>query len=168
MSTFETFKQELTSYTFPAGISTSVLLEVSAPLRRVLQKIMRQGSMTFAMLSEELNLSGNEAAEIADLFVKCGFLKSTETTESGDVVYRICHTRSHRPDAPIAIWRQMLDDMRDDLDSGQPNSDNLSSTHLSSNKGNDDTNSNSNSTVTTPNTTQPDNQRGDNNADTGA
>ncbi|MEM6429846.1 MAG: hypothetical protein AAF708_11440 [Deinococcota bacterium] len=116
MSTFETLKQELTSYAFPAGISTSVLLEVSPPLRRVLQKIMRQGSMTFKMLSEELDLTGHEAAEIADLFVKCGFLKSTETTTDGDVVYRICHTRSHRPDAPIAIWRQMLDDMRDDLD----------------------------------------------------
>lgn len=115
MSTFEALKQELTSYAFPAGISTSVLLEVSPPLRRVLQKIMRQGSMTFKSLSEELNLSGNEADEIADLFVNCGFLKSTETTTEGDVVYRICHTRSHRPDAPIAIWRQMLDDMRDDL-----------------------------------------------------
>ena len=114
MSKFATLKQELARYAFPAGISTSVLLEVSPPLRRVLQKIMRQGSMTFAELSEELDLEGDEATEIAELFVKCGFLKSSEQSSVGDVVYRICHTRSHRPDAPIAIWREMLDDMRDD------------------------------------------------------
>lgn len=121
MSKFETLKQELARYAFPAGISTSVLLEVSPPLRRVLQKIMRQGSMTFVELSDELDLEGNEATEIAELFVKCGFLKSSEKAPSGDVVYRICHTRSHRPDAPIAIWREMLDDMRDDVDTSKVN-----------------------------------------------
>lgn len=116
MSKFATLKQELSRYAFPAGISTSVLLEVSSPLRRVLQKIMRQGSMSFAELSEELDLEGDEATEIAELFVECGFLKSSEKAPTGAVVYRICHTRSHRPDAPIAVWREMLDDMRDDID----------------------------------------------------
>lgn len=116
MSKFATLKQELARYAFPAGISTSVLLEVSPPLRRVLQKIMRQGSMTFVELSEELDLEGDEATEIAELFIKCGFLKSSEKAPTGEVVFRICHTRSHRPDAPIAIWREMLDDMRDDID----------------------------------------------------
>jgi hypothetical protein len=115
MSKFATLKQELARYAFPAGISTSVLLEVSPPLRRVLQKIMRQGSMTFVELSEELDLEGDEATEIAELFIKCGFLKSSEKAPTGEVVFRICHTRSHRPDAPIAIWREMLDDMRDDI-----------------------------------------------------
>lgn len=115
MSKFATLKQELARYAFPAGISTSVLLEVSPSLRRVLQKIMRQGSMTFVELSEELDLEGDEATEIAELFIECGFLKSSEKAPTGEVVYRICHTRSHRPDAPIAIWREMLDDMRDDI-----------------------------------------------------
>ena len=114
MSKFATLKQELARYAVPAGISTSVLLEVSPPLRRVLQKIMRQGSMTFVELSEELDLGGDEATEIAELFVKCGFLKGSDKAPTGEMVYRICHTRSHRPDAPIAIWREMLDDMRDD------------------------------------------------------
>jgi hypothetical protein len=72
--------------------------------------------MSFVELSEELELEGDEATEIAELFIKCGFLKSSEKAPTGEVVFRICHTRSHRPDAPIAIWREMLDDMRDDID----------------------------------------------------
>lgn len=144
MSKFETLKQELARYAFPAGISTSVLLEVSPPLRRVLQKIMRQGSMTFVELSDELNLEGNEATEIAELFVKCGFLKSSEKAPSGDVVFRICHTRSHRPDAPIAIWREMLDDMRDDVDTTDTPKVNASKVNASKDVTNSQTNTQTN------------------------
>ncbi len=114
MSTFEHLKQELKTWANPEGVSTSVILELSNPLRSTLRKVIRQGCMTFTELAGELGLSMDETDEIADLLVECGFLKTVEENADGETVYTLRHSKTTRPEAPVAIWEMILDDFTDD------------------------------------------------------
>jgi len=51
MTPFERMHAELREWSDPSGMSPSVLLQLSEPLRSTLRQIMRQGSVTFAELS---------------------------------------------------------------------------------------------------------------------
>ncbi len=108
MSAFEEIKQELLAWSNPTGMSPSVLLQLSEPLRSTLQLIMRRGSVTFAELSEELGLDMPETEAVADLLVDCGFLKTSEEGSQGETVYRIRHSRTHRPESAVAAWNVLL------------------------------------------------------------
>jgi hypothetical protein len=119
VTTFERVRQELLEWADPTGMSPSVLLQLNEPLRSTLKHIMRAGSVTFEQLSADLGLTMAETEEIADLLVACGFLKTTEEGASGDVVYCIRHTRSHRPEAPIGVWNLLLDPERASGDEGE-------------------------------------------------
>ncbi len=116
MTPFERMRQELRDWSDPSGMSPSVLLQLSEPLRGALRHIMRHGSVTFAELAALLGLSMAETESIADLLVTCGFLKTSETAEDGALVYRIRHTKHHRPGAPVGVWNTLLgaDDPKDE------------------------------------------------------
>lgn len=109
MTPFARMRQELREWSDPGGMSPSVLLQLSEPLRGALRQIMRQGSVTFVELSVLLDLTMADTEEIADLLVACGFLKTTETGEDGGLVYRIQHTKNHRPGAPLGVWNTLLE-----------------------------------------------------------
>lgn len=108
MTPFERMQRELRAWSNPAGMSPSVLLQLSEPLRSTLRQIMRQGSVTFAELSVLLGLTMADTEAIADDLVTCGFLKTTETSDDGGLVYRIRHTKNHRPGAPLGVWNTLL------------------------------------------------------------
>ena len=107
---FERMRQELSDWSSPGPLAPSVLLQLDEPLRGTLKHVMRHGSITFGELADRLGLTTSETETIADLLVACGFLKTTEEDARGTVVYRIRHTRTHRPGSPIAIWNALLDD----------------------------------------------------------
>jgi hypothetical protein len=110
VTTFERIRQELLEWSDPSGLSTSVLLQLNEPLRSTLKRIMREGSRTFSELSTDLGLDMDETETIADLLVECGFLKTSEEDATGECIYRIRHTKSHRPEAPVALWDLILGD----------------------------------------------------------
>jgi predicted transcriptional regulator len=114
MTTFEQLKQELQTWANPEGVSASVILQLSNPLRGTLSKIIRQGCMTFTELAGELKLSEAETDEIAELLVECGFLKTVEENADGEAVYMLRHPKTTRPEAPIAVWKMILDDFIDE------------------------------------------------------
>lgn len=108
MTPFERMREELLGWSEQSGMSPSVLLQLEEPLRSTLKRIMRVGSATFAELATHLGLTMPETETIADLLVACGFLKTVEEDADGTVVYRIRHTRSHRPGAPLGVWNTLL------------------------------------------------------------
>lgn len=108
--TFEDLKEVLLAWTSQDGMSTSTLLHLPRPMRPLLQKIMRQGSATFDEIGKDLQLSSRETEEIALLLVECGFLKTAEANEDGQMIYRIRHSKTRRPEAPVAVWELLLDD----------------------------------------------------------
>lgn len=110
MTEFERIRAELERWPQGSGVSPSTLLEVEEPLRSILKRIMREGSMDFAELTGLLGLSESEAAEIAELMVTSGLLTSDTAEEGGATLYRLQRARTHRPAAPRAIWNRLLDD----------------------------------------------------------
>lgn len=106
---FERMRAELLAWSSPEGMSPSVLLQLGEPLRGTLRHIMRRGSATFAELAEHLGLGPHETETIADLLVACGFLKTSEPDGDGGTTYRIRHTRTPRPQSPVAVWNVLLD-----------------------------------------------------------
>lgn len=66
--------------------------------------------MTFAELSEALELPLEEAAEIAEMLVDRGFLKTSERSPDGVTIYRLHHARTHWTEAPVAIWKKVMDE----------------------------------------------------------
>jgi hypothetical protein len=108
---FVALREELSAWTRREGVSASVLLELSPPLRRTLQRLLREGSMTVADLGASLALDADESGLIADLMVDCGFVKVQETdAASGDPVVRIVHARQTRADTAAAYWSRILTD----------------------------------------------------------
>lgn len=105
---FDRMREELLDWSGTSGMSPSVLLQLNEPLRSALKRILREGSVTFAELSDDLGLDIGQTDTIADLLVACGFLKTSEERASGVVVYSIRHTKSHRPEAPVAIWDRLF------------------------------------------------------------
>ncbi len=109
MTPFERMRLELLGWTDRSGMSPSDLLRLDEPLRSTLKGIMRAGSITFTELAADLGLTMAETDTIADLLVACGFLKTVEEGADGGIVYRIRHTRTHRPGAPLGVWNALFD-----------------------------------------------------------
>lgn len=109
VSRFELMRRELSDWADPSGMSPSVLLQLNEPLRSTLKGILRKGSITFGDLATELDLSMADTEVIADLLVACGLLKTSERSSSGETVYVIRHSKSHRPEAPVAVWNRLFD-----------------------------------------------------------
>ncbi len=105
----ERLKQDLEVWARPEGLRTTDMIDMPKPLRPILQTIMRRGSITVTDLADELDCDPQEADEIADLLVECGFLRSHDTQEDGQVVYRVKLARTRRR-TPASIWSKMLDD----------------------------------------------------------
>ena len=112
----EQIRQELAEWVDSSGVSPSTLLQLNEPLRSTLKRILRQGSITFGDLADQLGLSMTETEMIADLLVACGFLKTSERSPSGELTYTIRHSRSHRPEAPVAVWNRLFESEDEESD----------------------------------------------------
>ncbi len=109
---FERVRRELDGWVRSSsdrGVTPSVLLQLTDPLRATLRRLMRGGSMTFEELGNSLDLDERETEVIAELMVACGLLKTEELDRAGDVVYRIHFTKQHRPEAPVGYWQLLLE-----------------------------------------------------------
>jgi DNA-binding MarR family transcriptional regulator len=108
MTEFERIRDELLAWSQPEGLTPSVLLQVTEPVRGVLRRILRSGSITFTELGTSLGLDTAQTEEIADVLVRCGFLKTSEVGPDGEAVYTIRHSKQHRPGAPVAVWDRLF------------------------------------------------------------
>ena len=118
MSSFEQIKQDLEAWCNPEGVSTSVLLQLNEPLGSTLRHVVRQGSMTFEELAQELKLDVEETEIIVNLLVACGFLKISMGESDGTRIYHLRHSKSHRSKAPVAIWRKIINGLSEDDQGG--------------------------------------------------
>jgi hypothetical protein len=87
MVTLDSFQQELSKRAPTEGLATTDMLELSEPLRRLIQKIARESSMSLSTLAIELGLTLDEARQVGDLCVEKGLLLRRE--QEGEISYHV-------------------------------------------------------------------------------
>jgi DNA-binding MarR family transcriptional regulator len=111
VSNYERVSAELEAAAPVSGVSTSMLLDLTDPLRATLKLLLRQGSMTLTELATSLGIDLEQTPAIADLMVRAGFVRHEAIDADGSPVVRIVHARqSTRPDSAAAYWSQILSD----------------------------------------------------------
>jgi hypothetical protein len=109
---FDRLQRELRKRSKVEGITPADVMDLPKPLRAVMNKIMREGSMTLSDLTTELKLKTGEARQLGQTLVDKGFLTSTERAADGEVVYRTHYARKARKrgrGVPLDVWKALDD-----------------------------------------------------------
>lgn len=109
---FDRLQQELKKRSKVEGITPADVMDLPEPLRTVMNKIMRKGSMTLSELAAELKLKTAEAHRLGQILVEKGFLNSTGGKADSEIVYRTHFARKARKRGhglPLDVWKALDD-----------------------------------------------------------
>ncbi len=106
---FDRLQRELKKLSKVEGITPADAMDLPEPLRMVMNKIMRKGSMTLSELATELRLKTTEARRLGQMLVEKGFLSSTRRKTDGEIVYRTHFAKSRKSGRgmPLDIWEKL-------------------------------------------------------------
>jgi hypothetical protein len=110
---FQQLVQEIDAWPMQEGIRTTDLTLLNEPLRGVLNATVREGFMTLPHFAEGLNLTLERAEQVVDLLLEHGFLRSSETGESGETEYRVRYARAGRNTGEL--WQRVTGKLDDRL-----------------------------------------------------
>jgi DNA-binding MarR family transcriptional regulator len=99
---FGRIQKEIDSQDKQEGITLADLLDLSPELRRLMNRITREGSITVKGASEALGESEGNARKTLDALVGKGFLERTEEEEGW--VYRTRFARKRGRKLPAGVW----------------------------------------------------------------
>jgi predicted ArsR family transcriptional regulator len=102
MGIFGRIQSEIEAQEKQEGITLADLLDLSAPLRRLMGRITREGEMTVEAAAELLGESPANARKTLDALVEKGYLERKQQRESW--VYRVRFARKRGRDIPVGIW----------------------------------------------------------------
>jgi hypothetical protein len=102
MGIFSRIQNEIDEREKQEGITPADLLDLSPGLRRLMNRITREGEQTAAQAAEYLQLPADEVEEMLSSLVAKGYL---EREKREDVwVYQTRFARKRGRDVPIGIW----------------------------------------------------------------
>ena len=102
MGIFDHIQDEIEARDKKEGISPADLLELSPPLRRLMQHIARQGRVSAAAAAEHLAESPADTRKMLNGLVEKGYLEREERKEGW--VYKTRFARKRGRDIPVGIW----------------------------------------------------------------
>jgi predicted ArsR family transcriptional regulator len=102
MGIFDRIQDEIDQREDQEGITPADLLDLPAPLRRLMNRITREGSLTVAAAAKHLEESEDSAREMLDSLVGNGYLEREEHGEGW--VYRTRFGRKRGRKLPGGIW----------------------------------------------------------------
>lgn len=104
MTDYKQLRQALEERTPVPGITPSDILELPAPLRESIRKMLCAGAASLDELAQDLGFSRQQAGEIATLLVEKGLLVPAGEGAAGDPLYRINLSRRRAREMPPDIW----------------------------------------------------------------
>jgi len=102
MGIFKHIQTEIEGREKREGITPADLLDLSTPLRRLMNSITRQGEMSVEVAAEHLGESPAHTREMLDGLVEKGYLEREEREEGW--FYRTRFGRKRGRDIPAGIW----------------------------------------------------------------
>ena len=102
MGIFDSIQQEIEAREKREGISPADLLDLSPPVRRIMNRITRQGEQTAAEAAESLERPVEEIGEMLNSLVEKGYLQREK--REGVWVYQTRFARRRGRRVPGGIW----------------------------------------------------------------
>jgi len=102
MGIFKRMQAEIDGREKQEGITLADLLDLSPPLRRLMNRITREGEMTVEAAAEHLGESAANTREMLNALVEKGYLERVE--QKGGWVYQTRFGRKRGRDIPAGIW----------------------------------------------------------------
>lgn len=102
MGIFDHIQSEIEAREKQEGIAPADLLELSTPLRKLMNRITRQGQLTVEQAAAHVGESATNARKMLDGLVEKGFLEREERAEGW--VYQTRFARKRGRTMPAGIW----------------------------------------------------------------
>jgi len=102
MGMFDRIQNEIETREKRDGISPADLLDLSPTLRKLMNRITREGEIAAAQAAEHLGESLAKTRKMLNGLVKKGYLKREKRKEGW--VYKTRFTRKRGRDIPVGIW----------------------------------------------------------------
>jgi DNA-binding MarR family transcriptional regulator len=102
MGIFSRIQSEIDAREKQEGITPADLLDLSEPLRRLMNRITREGELTIEAAAEHLGESPDNARKMLDALVEKGYLEREQREEGW--VYRTRFARKRGREIPAGIW----------------------------------------------------------------
>lgn len=102
MGIFNRVQKEIDARDKQEGITPADLLDLSSSLRRLMNRITRQGEITVEGAAELLEETPANARQMLNALVEKGYLERQEREEGW--VYRTRFARKRGRDIPVGIW----------------------------------------------------------------
>jgi DNA-binding MarR family transcriptional regulator len=112
MGIFDRMQKEIDAREKREGITLSVLLDLSPPLRRLMNRITREGQLSVEEAAELLEETPVEALKTLNAFVEKGYLEREQ--QEGQWVYRTRFARKRPRQIPVGIWSALENRARND------------------------------------------------------
>jgi DNA-binding IclR family transcriptional regulator len=102
MGIFDRIQSEIEAREEQEGITPADLLELSPALRKLMNRVTRQGKLTVKQAAAHVGESAADTRKMLDSLVAKGFLEREEETEGW--VYRTRFARKRPRTLPAGIW----------------------------------------------------------------
>ncbi len=112
MGIFGRLQKEIDAREKKEGITLSVLLDLSPPLRRLMNRITREGQLSVEEAAELLEETPASAQQTLNAFVEKGYLEREQ--QEGGWVYRTRFARKRPRQIPVGIWSALENRARND------------------------------------------------------
>ncbi|MGC9356345.1 MAG: hypothetical protein ACP5GX_00675 [Anaerolineae bacterium] len=117
MGIFQHLQDEIEDREGREGISLAELLELSPPLRRLMNRITRHGQLTAEQAAEEVDMDVDDVREMLDGLVGKGYLLREEHEEGW--VYLIRFARKRGATLPPGIWSALGQRTKESKEKGE-------------------------------------------------
>ncbi len=104
---FEELYQEISEYPTRDGISQVEIINLPPPLAAVFGKIIRQGSISESGFVADLNITTEQARQLAQLLVSKGYLAATPVDTGDEQRYQLNFNRQRGRRVPTDIWNKL-------------------------------------------------------------
>ncbi|MGD1995167.1 MAG: hypothetical protein PVH62_00185 [Anaerolineae bacterium] len=111
MGIFNHIKKEIEGREKQEGISPADLLDLSPMLRRLMNRITREGDLTAETAAEHLDEPLANARQMLEALVEKGYLHREEREEG--TIYRTRFARRRRRQIPQGIWSALEEKTED-------------------------------------------------------
>jgi DNA-binding MarR family transcriptional regulator len=102
MGIFDHIQREIEAREKQEGITPTDLLDLSPPLRKLMNRITRRGELTTDQAAAHMEESSDNARKMLDGLVEKGYLEREERAEGW--VYRTRFARTRARELPVGIW----------------------------------------------------------------
>ncbi|MFP4345887.1 MAG: MarR family transcriptional regulator [Anaerolineales bacterium] len=116
MGIFKHLQNEIDDRENREGITLAELLDLSPSLRRLMNRVTRQGELSVAAAADYLEMPRDEVREMMDSLVKKGYLDREEREEGWIYKTRFAHKRGRS--VPVGIWSALSKRADDEQEEG--------------------------------------------------